>query len=432
MSGPEGNGAASGRTEAERRPRDHAAAGSLGGAARLDADERSWAARVREVARSAVGPHARAMDLAARYDETVVAALRDAGLLGIEVPQSYGGAGGGLMRSMLAIEELARVDPAVAVLVDVQNVLVISALVRHGTGDQKRRYLPRLASDTIGAYAISEDEAGSDAFALRTVAEPDGDGDGLVLTGRKRWITNAAEAGLLVVFARTGDAGPNPPLTALLVDRAAPGLTVGDRIAKMGIRASSTCEVTFDGVRVDRRDVLGVPGGGNHLMVDTLNIGKAGIAAQLVGLAQGALDLAVRYAEDRRQFGERIADFQGVRFPLAALAAEIAAARALLYDTVRLLDEGTAGPEERLRAAAMCKYVASEVAERTASHAVETLGGNGFATEFLAEKFYRDAKIGKIYEGTSNMQFRAIAATLFAPSIAGQAVNGSAAAVAAP
>lgn len=377
------------------------------GAARLTAEETAWAATVRKVAESAVAPRVRAMDDAARFDPDLVAELAAAGLMGIEVPQAYGGAGGGLMHTVLAIEEIARVDPAVAVLVDVQNALLASALIRHGNGDQKRRHLPRLAAGTIGAYAISEGQAGSDAFALTTTAEPDG--DGFVLTGRKRWITNAAEAGLLLVFARTGDNA----LTAFLVERDAPGLTVGEPIGKMGIRASSTCEVSLERVPVRRRDVLGAVGGGNHLMVDTLNIGKAGIAAQLVGAAQGALDVAVGYAGERRQFGERIAAFQAVSFPLAALAAEIAAARALLYDTVTLLAGDIAEPAARLRAAAMAKYVASEVAERAASHAVETLGGNGFATGHLAEKFYRDTKVGKIYEGTSNMQFRTIAATLF-------------------
>lgn len=377
------------------------------GAARLTPEEIAWAATVREVAASAVAPHVREMDDAARFDGKVVQALAEAGLMGIEVPRAYGGAGGTLMHTVLAIEELARVDPSVAVLVDVQNALLAGALIRHGSGDQKRRYLPRLASGTIGAYAISEEQAGSDAFALATEAEPDG--DGYVLTGRKRWITNAAEAGVMLVFARTGDTA----LTAFLVERDAPGLTVGEPIAKMGIKASSTCEVILDRVPVKRHDVLGGVGAGNHLMVDTLDVGKAGIAAQLVGAAQGALDLAVAYACERRQFGERISGFQAVRFPLAALAAEIAAARALLYDTVTLLTGDDAGPEARLRAAAMAKYVASEVAERTASHAVETLGGNGFTPAYLAEKFYRDTKVGKIYEGTSNMQFRTIAATLF-------------------
>jgi short/branched chain acyl-CoA dehydrogenase len=381
------------------------------GAAALTSSEREWALRVREIARTAVAPHVRAMDTAAALDDKVVRALAEEGLLGVEVSAAYGGAGGGLMETVLAIEEIARVDPAVAVLVDVQNALIVNAVRTHGTGDQKRRHLPRLASGTVGAYAISEEGAGSDAFALTTRAEPSG--GGFTLSGRKYWITNAAEAGLFLVFARTGGTDANPSLTAFLVGGDARGVTVGERIGKMGIRASSTCEVIFDGVSVGRPDVLGAVGGGNQLMVDTLNVGKAGIAAQLVGLAQGALDLGISYAQERRQFGERIAGFQGVRFPLAALAAEIAGARALLYDTVRLLTGGTASPEACLRATAMAKYIASEVAEKTASHVVETLGGNGFATGYLAEKFYRDAKIGKIYEGTSNMQFRTIAATMF-------------------
>jgi alkylation response protein AidB-like acyl-CoA dehydrogenase len=351
------------------------------------------------------------MDVAGRLDDGLVKELFDEGLMGIEIPEVYGGSGGDLFQVVLAIEEIARHDPAAAVFVDVQNALVVSALLRHGSGDQKRRHLPRLAGGQVGAYAISEEHAGSDAFALETRAERrDG---GFVVNGRKRWITSAAEAGLFLVFARTGD-GPSasaPALSAFLVDRDAPGLTVGEPVPKMGIRASSTCEVTFDDVHVDRGSLIGRPDDGGVLMVETLDIGKLGIAAQLVGLADGALTHALQHAEERRQFGTRIIDFQGVRFPLARTAAELEAARVLLYNTARLLQNG-ASQAERIKATSMAKYIASAVAERAASQAVETLGGAGFAGQHPVEKLYRDAKIGSIYEGTSNVQFKTIASLL--------------------
>ncbi|THA23572.1 acyl-CoA dehydrogenase [Streptomyces sp. RKND-216] len=372
----------------------------------------AWRRKVRDFARDRVAPRVRGMDEAGRLDDALVRGLFEHGLMGIEIPEMYGGGGGDLFDVVLAIEELARVDPSVAVFVDVQNALVASALLRHGSGDQKRRHLPRLASGVTGAYAISEERAGSDAFALATRAEPDG--DAYVLNGRKRWITSAAEAGLFLVFARTGErpsASAPPGLSAFLVERDAPGLTVGAAVPKMGIRASSTCEVVLENVRVRRADLLGRPDDGGSLMVATLDIGKLGIAAQLVGLADGALQHALSHAEEREQFGTRIWDFQGVRFPLARLAAEVEAARVLLYNTARLL-QGEAPQHERLKASSMAKYVASAVAERVASQAVETLGGAGFAGNHPVEKLYRDAKIGAIYEGTSNVQFQTIASLL--------------------
>lgn len=374
------------------------------------ADERAWQETVRAFADAEVAPLVRAMDQAEHLDAALVERLFATGLMGVEIPEAYGGAGRGLFGTLLAIEELARVDPAVAVFVDVQNALVISALLRHGTGDQKRRYLPRLATGLVGAYAISEEDAGSDAFALATTAVADG--DGYRLSGRKRWTTNAAEAGLFVVFAqarRSPDGAPG--LTAFLVPGEAAGLHVGPRTGKLGIRASSTCDLVLDEVRVTGDDVLGQVGEGRLLAMETLNIGKAGIAAQLVGLAQGALDTALGYAQRRRQFGEAIAGFQGVQFPLARLAAELEAARVFLYHTATVLEEGSA--TQRLAACAMAKYLASQVADRAAGQAVETLGGNGYSTSHGAEKLYRDAKIGRIYEGTSNMQFRTIATILF-------------------
>ncbi|MEV0001656.1 acyl-CoA dehydrogenase family protein [Micromonospora sp. NPDC050980] len=370
----------------------------------LPPEDQKWRDTVRVVTAETVAPRVRAMDEAARIDPDLIRELFAAGLMGVEIPEVYGGAGRDLFAVVVAVEEMARVDPSVAVLVDVQNALVASALLHHGDGDTRRRHLPRLANGTVGAYAISEPDAGSDAFAGRTRAVADA--GGYVIDGGKRWISSAAEAGLFVVFARLADAG----LTAFLVDRDTPGLSVGPPVAKMGIRASSTCDVTFDGVRVGRRDLLGRPGAGELVAVETLNVGKVGIAAQLVGLAQGVLDAATGYAARRHQFGQPIGAYQGVAFPLARVAAELQAARALLYDTTRLLQHGGSSTQ-RLRATAMAKYVASEVAERAAGLAVETLGANGFVPEHGVEKFYRDAKVGKIYEGTSNMQFRTIAAT---------------------
>ena len=358
---------------------------------------------VREFAESQIRPAVSDMDVQAEYTSDVLKGLFSGGLMGIQIPEQYGGLGRELPDVVLAIEELAKVDPAVAVLVDVQNALLASALIRHGTGDQRRRFLPKLASGCIGAYAISEADAGSDAFAMTTRASPEG--DTYVLNGTKAWTTNAAEAGLFLIYARTGDA-----LTAFLVERETAGLTIGPRIGKLGIRASSTCDLVLADVRVPCENVLGRAGGGSEIAVETLNIGKLGIAAQLVGLAAGALGVALAHARAREQFGRPIGEFQGVRFPLARLAADVEAARALLYTTTGTLAEMSA--VDRLRRTAMAKLVASDVAERAASQAVETLGGLGFTTRAPAEKFYRDAKIGKIYEGTSNIQLRTIASTL--------------------
>lgn len=370
----------------------------------LSDEEEAWRAKVRAVAADVVGPRVAAMDLAARIDPDVVRGLADAGLMSIEIPERYGGADRSLFDAVLAVEGVSRVDPAVAILVDVQNMLVASALLRHGSGDQRRRQLPRLSTGTVGAYALSEDHSGSDAFAVRTEAVPDG--SGYRLSGRKKWTSGAREAGLFLVFARVPDAG----VTAFLVDRDAPGLAVGEPVGKLGVRASSTCDLALDGVAVRGADVLGGAGRGEELAVETLNVGKLGIAAQLVGLADGALAAAGAYAAGRTQFGRPIGSFQGVSFPLAQLAAELEAARVVLYNTARLLQHGGT-PAERLRATAIAKLLASQVAERAAAQAVETLGGNGFSTTHPVEKLYRDAKVGKIYEGTSNMQYRTIAAT---------------------
>ncbi|MEU0087122.1 acyl-CoA dehydrogenase family protein [Streptomyces sp. NPDC006274] len=371
----------------------------------LSEGEQAWREQVAAFVEKDVVPRAAGMDRAARIPPDLVTELRSAGLMAIHVPERYGGRGGSLFDVIVAIEELAKADPAVAVFVDVQNALVTQALLTHGSGDQKRAHLPGLAGGGVGAFALSEDQAGSDALALSTTARPDG--DGFVLHGRKRWITNAAEADLLLLLARVPEQG----LTAFLVDRRADGLSVGERTAKMGIRATSTCEVALRGVRVSRRGVLGGVGRGDVVAVRTLDVGKLGIAAQLVGLADGALAAAVAHARRRVQFGRPIGAYQGVRFPLARTSAEIEAARVQLYSATRLAEHG-GHTGELTRAAAVAKYLASEVAERSASLAVEILGGLGFAEAGGVEKLYRDAKVGKIYEGTSNMQFRAISAHL--------------------
>ncbi|MBZ4016088.1 acyl-CoA dehydrogenase family protein [Streptomyces purpurogeneiscleroticus] len=371
----------------------------------LTPQEESWRSHVARVAATSIAPRAAAMDQAGRFPDGLCQELAAAGLMGIHIPDTYGGAGGGLLHVVLAIEELAKADPAVAVLVDVQNALVVQALLAHGTGDQKRSLLPRLAAGTVAAFALSEEHSGSDALSMATTARPDG--DGYILDGRKQWITNAAEAGVFLLLARIPDRG----VTAFLIDSTTPGLTVGPRITKMGIRATSTCEVALQGVRVPGHQVLGRPGQGDVLAVSTLDIGKLGIAAQLIGLAEGALGAAVSYAQTREQFGRPIAAYQGVRFPLAQASAELEAARLQLYNATRLAQHSADGPE-LTQAASIAKYLASEVAERTASLAVEIHGGNGFATHSVVEKLYRDAKVGKIYEGTSNMQFRTLASFL--------------------
>ncbi len=377
----------------------------------LSEQEQRFRDTVAEFAADRVAPLVSEMDRNAAYDARLSQELFARGLMGIEVPAAYGGLGGGLLDVVLAIEQLARVDPAVAVLVDVQNALLTAALVRYGTGDQNRRFLPRLAGGVVGAFALSEADAGSDAFAMTTRAEPAR--GGYRLHGAKAWITNAHEAGVFLVCARTGGDARTPALTMFLVERESAGLRVGPRIDKLGIRASSTCDVTFDGVLVPEENVLGRVGQGMQLAVETLNTGKLGIAAQLVGLADGALGHAFGHAERRAQFGHRIAGYQGVRFPLARLTVEVDAARLLLYRTTRALTTGADEPGRRLRDAAGAKLLASEVAERAASHAVEVFGGSGFTTTCPVEKYHRDAKIGKIYEGTSNVQLRTIAATLF-------------------
>ncbi len=373
---------------------------------RLSEEEQLLRGSVRAFAEAEVAPLVRQMDDAAAMPRALIDQLFALGVMGIEVPEAHGGAGGSFMLSILAVEQLSRVDPAVAVLVDVQNTLVINALRRWATDDQQARWLPALASRAVGAYALSEPGAGSDAFGLTTRAVRDG--DGWVLTGRKLWITNAAEAALFIVFATADPSAGHHGITAFVVDRDTPGFAVGKKEDKLGIRASSTCELLLDDCRVPDASVLGEVGRGYRVAIETLNEGRIGIAAQMVGLAQGALDHAIAYVQERQQFGQPIASFQAVQFQIAQAATEIEAARLTTYNAARLRDAG----EPFLTEGAMAKLFASQVAERVSSLAVQLFGGVGYTKDYPVEKLYRDAKIGQIYEGTSNLQLQTIARQL--------------------
>jgi alkylation response protein AidB-like acyl-CoA dehydrogenase len=369
----------------------------------LSEDEQLFCSSVRDFAEENIAPLVRQMDDQQKFDPALVPQLFNLGLMGIEVPIDHGGSGGTFFESILAVEQISAVDPSVGVLVDVQNTLCVNALLRWGTEAQKRQWLPRFATDLIGAYALSEAGSGSDAFALQTRAERSG--DSYLLNGQKLWITNAREAGLFIVFASLDLAAGYKGITAFLVERATHGLSIGKKEDKLGIRASSTCEVLLDDCRVPAENLLGAPGKGYKIAIETLNEGRIGIGAQMLGLAQGAFDHAIRYARERRQFGKPIADFQAVQFTLAEMATDIEAARLLVYNAARLKD----ARRPYVKEAAMAKYFASQVAERVASQAVEIYGGYGFVKDYPVEKYYRDAKIGKIYEGTSNMQLATIA-----------------------
>jgi len=370
---------------------------------RLSDEEELFQTTVGQFAREQLAPYVREMDETGVFRKELLDELFELGLMGVDIAEEYGGQSGSFFQSILAIEELAKVDPAAAVIVDVQNTLCNTALQRWGNDEQKRRFLPRLARDTLGSYALSEAGAGSDAFAMSARAIQDG--DSYRLTGRKLWITNASEAGLFIVFANADPAEGYRGITAFLVDRATPGLAVGKKEDKLGIRASSTCEVVLDDCLVSKDDVLGEVGKGYKVAIETLNQGRIGIAAQMTGLAQGALDHALAYSSQRKQFGKRIAEFQGVQFDLAEMAVDVEASRLMTYNAARLRDAGLPFVTQ----AAMAKYFASQVAERVASRAVEVFGGVGFTKDYPVEKLYRDAKIGRIYEGTSNMQRLTIA-----------------------
>ncbi len=364
----------------------------------LTDEEKMFQSTVRKFARERIAPHVREMDEAGVFRKDIIKDFFDLGLMAIDVPEQYGGQGGYFFQSILAIEELAKVDPSAAVIVDVQNTLFNNALLRWASEDLKRRYLPRLSKDTVASYALSEAGSGSDAFALATRAVDAG--DHYRITGRKLWITNAAESGLFLLFANVNPEAGYKGITAFLVEREFPGFQVGKKEDKLGIRASSTCELILDDCRVPKANVVGEVGKGYKIAIETLNEGRIGIGAQMSGLAQGALDHALAYAQQRKQFGKLISEFQGVQFDLAEMAVEVEAARLMVYNAARLRDAGAPFVTE----AAMCKYFASQVAERAASRAVEVLGGVGFTKDYPVEKLYRDAKIGRIYEGTSNMQ----------------------------
>jgi len=371
----------------------------------LTEDEELFRGMVGEFAEKRVKPHVREMDHAGKLPRELIDELFSLGVMGVEIPTIHGGAGSNFMMSILAIEELARVDPSVAVCVDVQNTLVNNALLRWLTPTQQQRFFPRLAKDTVGAYALSEPDSGSDAFAMTTRATLAG--DSFILKGRKLWITNGAEAGLYLLFATVDPAKGYKGITGFVVERDFPGFSVGKKEDKLGIRASSTCELILEDVRVPRANVVGEVGQGYKVAIETLNEGRIGIGAQMVGLAQGAFDAALAYAMERKQFGKPIADFQAIQFQLAEMATDIEAARLMIYNTARMKENG----QPFVRQSAMTKYFCSQVGERVASQALEIFGGVGYTKDFPAEKFYRDAKIGKIYEGTSNIQLQTIART---------------------
>ncbi len=369
----------------------------------LDEDEQLFQEAVRDFAETEVSPLVSSMDEKEALDPGIIEKLFDMGLMGIEIPEEHGGAGLSFFTSALVVEELSRVDPSVAVLVDVQNTLVINALVRWASDDQKDRYFPGLAEKMVGAYALSEAGSGSDAFALSCRAEDQG--DHYILNGQKLWITNGNEAELFIVFATVDPTEGYRGITAFLVEKDWDGFSVGKKEKKLGIRASSTTELVLDGVKVPHENVLGEGGQGYKVAIETLNEGRIGIGAQMVGLAQGALDHTVRYVKEREQFGRAVADFQGVQFQIAEMATDIEAARLLVYNAARLKDAG----EDFLTAAAMAKLHASRMAQRVASLCIDLYGGYGFTREYPVEKFYRDSKIGTIYEGTTNMQLQTIA-----------------------
>lgn len=372
----------------------------------LSEEERLFRDSVLEYAKKRVAPLAASMDEKGAVEPELLPPLFELGLMGVEVPEAYGGSGSSFFNAILAVEALAIVDPSVSVLVDVQNTLVANALLRWASEEQKQKYLPRLCRDWVGSYALSEAGSGSDAFALATRAvQKDGR---WVLNGRKLWITNANESSLFLVFANVDHAKGYKGITAFIVERSFPGFSVGKKENKLGIRASSTCELVLEDCEVPEENVVGEVGKGYKIAIETLNEGRIGIGAQMIGLAQGAFDHAMRYMGDRKQFGQSIASFQGMQFQYARTAVEIEAARLMVYNAARLKDAGLPFVKE----AAMAKLFSSEVAERAASQCVEFFGGVGFTKEYPAEKYYRDAKIGKIYEGTSNMQLATIAKLL--------------------
>ena len=372
----------------------------------LSEEETMFRDAVRDFAETEVRPHVSEMDEAGKFRPEIITKFFEMGLMGIEVPEQYGGAGGTIFMAGLAIEELARVDASAAIYVDVQNTLVDNILLRWGSEDQKQRYLPRMCTDLVGAFALSEPGSGSDAFALQTKAEKKG--SHWELTGRKFWITNGAEAGLFIVFANADFSKGYKGITAFLVERDFEGFSVGKKEQKLGIRASSTTELILEGCKVPEENVIGPVGQGYKISIETLNEGRIGIGAQMIGVATGALEAALRYVKERKQFGKSLSEFQGIQFQVAQAATELAAARLMVYNAARLKDAGQPFTQE----AAMAKLFSSQVANKVCSVCVELFGGYGYSREYPVEKFYRDAKIGTIYEGTSNMQLQTIAKAL--------------------
>jgi len=369
----------------------------------LTEDEILFRDNVRQFAEEKVRPLAKEMDEKGAFDHGLVEQFFQLGIMGIEIPEQYGGAGGKFFDAILTVEELSRCDASAGVVVDVQNTLVNNALLRWSSPEQKKRYLPRMVADLVGAYALSEAGSGSDAFALQTRAELKG--SDYVLNGRKLWITNGKEAGLFILFATIDPAAGYKGITAFIVEKEFPGFTVGKKEDKLGIRASSTCELIMEDCRVPKENVLGEVGKGYKIAIETLNEGRIGIGAQMLGVARGAWEYASKYAQERKQFGKPISEFQGIQFQIAQMATEIEAARLMVYNAARMKDAGVPFVKE----AAMAKLFASQVAERVTSLAVEIYGGYGFTKDYPVEKYWRDSKIGKIYEGTSNMQLATIA-----------------------
>ncbi|MGO9123631.1 MAG: acyl-CoA dehydrogenase [Terriglobales bacterium] len=373
----------------------------------LTEDENLFRDNIHQFAEDKVRPLTREMDEKGIFSEDLIQQFFQLGLMGIEIPEQYGGSGGKFFEAILASEELSRVDASAGVVVDVQNTLVNNTLIRWTTAEQKKRYLPRMAANTCGAYALSEAGSGSDAFGLQTKAELKG--SDYVLNGRKLWITNGKEAGVFILFATVDPAAGYKGITAFIIEKEFPGFTVGKKEDKLGIRASSTCELILEDCRVPKSNVLGEVGKGYKVAIETLNEGRIGIGAQMAGVARGAWECAVKYAQERQQFGKPIADFQGIQFQIAQMATEVEAARLMVYNAARLKDAGVPFVKE----AAMAKLFSSQVAERVTSLAVEIYGGYGFTKDYPVEKYWRDAKIGKIYEGTSNMQLATIAKLVF-------------------
>jgi alkylation response protein AidB-like acyl-CoA dehydrogenase len=370
----------------------------IGPLTRLSDDEQMFVKEVEKFALTAVKPKVHEMDESENMAKSVIDGLFEMGLMGIEVPEEFGGAGGTFFMSILAIEALAKVDPSVSVLCDVQNTLVNNIFLRWGTPEQKKKYLTRLVSKEVGSYCLTEPNSGSDAFAMKARAFDEG--SHWRLQGKKIFITNAKEANIFVVFANINPELGYKGITAFICERGMPGFSVGKKEVKLGIRASSTCEVILDNVKIPKENVIGEVGKGYKISIETLNEGRIGIAAQMLGLAQGALNGALQYARERQQFGKELREYQGVQFELAELATQVEAAKLMVYNAARLKDSG----QNFIKEAAMAKLYAGNVAEEVASRALEIYGGYGFIKEFPAEKFYRDAKIGKLYEGTSNMQ----------------------------